>query len=270
MLLVHRLRFLLPVPGLDPLPNVHVYDFDDALFLGSIASANSRFAFLKREPQRWRAYVQRARLVLAGNAYLAEHASRHARRVEVVPSCVDPSVVPPRSHEEREVLTAGWVGSASTVRHLTRLIPIFERLNSQGLRLRLVVMGGDPGVRRDWLELRSWSENDERELLRRIDIGLMPLPNDEWSRGKCGYKLLLYGAAGLPVVASPVGVNRFIAGEGRGLLVESEAEWIEALGALGDVAVRKEMGAAARRFVEREYSYEVWAPRIAELLRSVG
>jgi glycosyltransferase involved in cell wall biosynthesis len=270
LLLVHRLRFLAPVPGLEPTRAVDAYDFDDALYLGSILASNRRFAWVKREAERWRSYTTRARLVIAGNANLAAHARAHARRVEVVPSCVDPSVQQTRQHGEPEVVTIGWIGSRSTVDQLRAVLPVIARLNDSRTRARLVLIGaGGIGYEADWLELRQWSLAREAEDLASFDVGIMPLPDTEWTRGKCGYKLLQYFAAGVPAVASPVGVNSQIVGSDkrRGLLATTDEEWSSALEELiTDHLARAEMGAEARRFVEREYSYQRWAPELAAIL----
>jgi glycosyltransferase involved in cell wall biosynthesis len=269
-LLVHRLRFLLPVPGIEPARSLDAYDFDDALYLGSILASNRRFRLLKREAEHWRVYVRRARLVIAGNDHLAGHAQQHSRHVEVVPSCVDPSRQPARDHGEREVVTIGWIGSRSTVDDLRAILPIVERLNRDGLRARLVLVGAGPlEYAAPWLEHHPWSAASEADELAQFDLGVMPLADNEWTRGKCGYKLLQYFSAGVPAVASPVGVNRRIVGEGRerGLLASTPEQWLASLQELvGDHAARAEMGAAARRFVEEEYSYQRWAPELATLL----
>jgi glycosyltransferase involved in cell wall biosynthesis len=269
-MLVHRLRFLAPVPGLEPTRAVDAYDFDDALYLGSILASNRRFAWVKREGERWRSYTARARLVIAGNANLAAHARAHARRVEVVPSCVDPNVQQTRQHGEPEVVTIGWIGSRSTVDQLRAVLPVIAGLNESRTRARLVLVGtGGIGYEADWLEQREWSLAREAEDLASFDVGIMPLPDTEWTRGKCGYKLLQYFAAEVPAVASPVGVNKRIVGEDRerGLLATTREDWSTALEELiTDHQARAEMGAEARRFVEREYSYQRWAPELAGML----
>jgi glycosyltransferase involved in cell wall biosynthesis len=108
-------------------------------------------------------------------------------------------------------------------------------------------------------------------MLTEIDVGVMPLPDNPWTQGKCGYKLLRYFAAGLPVIASPVGANKDLVAGGRGIGASSAAEWADAIGALAREAdVRRQMGSAGRTFVEREYSYQVWAPRLAGLLRDLA
>jgi glycosyltransferase involved in cell wall biosynthesis len=273
VLLVHRLRFLTPVPGLEPARQLAAYDFDDALYLGSILPQNQGFGWLKREAEHWRAYVRRARLVIAGNAHLAARASEHARRVEVVPSCVDPTAQPIRGHGEREVVTIGWIGSRSTSDDLREILPVVDRLIETGLSARLVLIGAtELGFAAPWLEQRPWSLASEADELAGLDIGIMPLPDNEWTRGKCGYKLLQYFSAGVPAIASPVGVNKRIVGEERerGLLAGTPEEWSSALEELvRDHRARDEMGIAARGFVEREFSYQRWAPELAGLLREL-
>jgi glycosyltransferase involved in cell wall biosynthesis len=269
-LLVHRLRFLTSVPGLEPARSVDAYDFDDALYLGSILPRNRRFGWLKREADHWLSYVRGARLVIAGNAHLAERARDHARSVEVVPTCVDPPRQPIRSHGEQEVVTIGWIGSSSTVDQLRTVFPAIEALNQDRVRARLVVVGADGlDFHASWLEARPWDLARESGDLASFDIGVMPMPDTDWTRGKCGYKLLQYFSAGVPAVASPVGVNVGIIGRGeeRGLLAETVEEWRLALERLAaDSDARAEMGAAARSFVEREFSYQRWAPELAAML----
>jgi glycosyltransferase involved in cell wall biosynthesis len=274
LLLVHRLRFLAPIPGAEPPRHVDVYDFDDALYLGSTFLANRRFGWVKREAERWRSYVDRARLVIAGNAHLADRAREHAERVEVVPSCVDPERQPLREHGERDVVTIGWIGSQSTTDQLRDVLPAIAALNEDGLRARMVLVGAEPVFFGNpaWLERKAWSLDSERADLSSFDVGIMPLPDTEWARGKCGYKLLQYFSAGVPAIASPVGVNSSIVGEDeqRGLLASTHEAWRSALARLvADAHARAEMGANARAFVEREYSYERWAPELAGLLNEL-
>jgi glycosyltransferase involved in cell wall biosynthesis len=270
-LLVHRLRFPSPLPGLDPPRRLDLYDLDDALFLGSASSANRRFGWAKQEARRCVAYLRRASAVLAGNAFLAARARAYARNVEIVPTCVDPTVQPLRTHAEADIVTIGWIGSLTTSDYLRPVLPAFERLNSQRLSVRLVLVGADARLTAPWIEHRSWSLATERDDLASFDIGIMPLPDTEWVRGKCGYKLLQYFSAGVPAVASPVGVNQALIGADRGLLPASVEEWPAALSRLiDDVDERRERGAAARTFVEREFSYQRWAPELATLIRSAA
>jgi glycosyltransferase involved in cell wall biosynthesis len=268
---VHRLRLLTPVPGLDPPRRLDVYDLDDALFLGFPAEVNRRFQWAKQEARRCIACLRRARLVLAGNSFLAAHARQYARRVEVVPSCVDPQRQPLHSHAAADVVTVGWIGSHTTAAYLQSVLPVLADINSAGIRARLLVVGGDTGSREPWIEHRAWSLESEAELLASFDIGVMPLTDTDWARGKCGYKILQYFAAGVPAIASPVGVTAELIGEDRGLLATTADDWRSALEQLiSDVEERGQRGTAARAFAEREYSYHRWAPEVAGLLRSLG
>lgn len=272
LLLVHRLRLLAPLPGYDPPRRLDVYDLDDALFLGSAAAVNRRFAWAKREAARCLACVRRARLVTAGNAYLADRAHAHGGRAEVVPSCVDPSAQPLREHGDSETLTVGWIGSQTTSAYLEPILPALDAVRRRGVPLRLVAVGAELGVTAPWIEQRPWSAATQARDLASFDIGLMPLPATEWARGKCGYKLLQYFAAGVPAVASPVGVNRHLVADGRGLEASGAAEWERAIRTLAaeGAAGRRQRGAEARGFVAREFSYARWAPELARLLTELA
>jgi glycosyltransferase involved in cell wall biosynthesis len=269
--LVHRLAAVTPLPGFDPPRTLDVYDFDDALYLGSISSANRMFRGLKREAARFASYARSARVVVAGNSLLASHARQWARSVEVVPSCVDPSRQPMREHGESAPITIGWIGSPSTTPYLRRLWPSVEALRRSGVDARVVTVGAASLPGEPWLEQRAWNLEREADDLASFDLGVMPLDDDEWARGKCGYKLLQYFAAGLPVVASPVGINSKLVGDERGHLAQSQTEWTNALSDLSrDTAARREAGRAAREYVERNFSYERWAPELANLLKALG
>jgi glycosyltransferase involved in cell wall biosynthesis len=168
------------------------------------------------------------------------------------------------------VLTVGWIGSGSTSPYLLPVLPAFERLNADRLRARLVLVGATPEIKARWIEHRPWSVASQNRDLESFDVGIMPLPDNEWARGKCGYKALQYFAAGVPTLASPVGIARNLVGTDRGVLVKSGDDWHAALERmLADVGERRDLGAAARTFVERHYSYQRWAPELAGLLRSV-
>jgi len=122
------------------------------------------------------------------------------------------------------------------------------------------------------LEILPWTEDTEVSLIQNMDIGVMPLPETPWTRGKCGYKLIQYMACGLPVVASPVGVNCEIVEHGvNGFLAETNEEWRSAVETLlSDADLRRRMGAAGRKKVEDSYSLQVWGPRVAQMLRQVA
>lgn len=271
LVLIHRLLFLARMPGVDPPAHLDVYDFDDALFLGSISAQNRGGAMLKQEARRWAAYVARARLVTAGNSYLADEALKvRSHRVEVLPTCVEPSKFTPVHHEEREVVTVGWVGSRTTAPYLHPVLDAVARLHESGRKIKLLLIGASDLGSHPWLEQRRWSLDSEVDDLAGIDIGVMPMPDTRWARGKCGYKLLQYFAAGVPAIVSPVGVATQMVGDGRGLLARSEVDWERAILQLaGDPNARQEMAAASRVYVEKNFSYARWAPELAGMLKEL-
>jgi glycosyltransferase involved in cell wall biosynthesis len=270
LLLVHRLLLLTPVPGIDPPRSLDIYDFDDALHIGSAGASNRRFQWTKQEARRSTVSMARARLVIAANPTLADFARRHNGRVEIVPSCVDPDSQPLHAHADGP-LTVGWIGSHTTVSYLAPLLPVIARLSGLGQAIRLVVVGADTGVREPWIEHRGWSPETQADDLASFDVGVMPLPDTPWTQGKAGYKILQYFAAGVPAIASPVGVNRSMVAEGRGIAATSPEEWEAALLEMLDSSTaRAERGRAARQYVKQNYSYQRWAPELATLFQSLA
>jgi glycosyltransferase involved in cell wall biosynthesis len=252
-----------------------VFDFDDAIWIPAVSEANRRYAFLKNVEKVPR-IVRLAHTVLAGNEYLAAWARRRSGNVHVVPTCVDTArFTPPPTRPADGPVTIGWSGSPSTFAHLRLVLPALERLKARyGERVRLRVMG-DPGFTHAPLGLRgeAWSAEAELALLREMQVGLMPLPDDDWSRGKCGLKGLVSMAMGCATVMSPVGVNVDIVRHGEnGLLARTEDEWVAALSRLvEDAALRERLGAAGRATVVERYSVARWQEPLAELLlRAAG
>jgi glycosyltransferase involved in cell wall biosynthesis len=215
--------------------------------------------------------MRRADLVIVGNDYLGDRARQAgARRVELLPTVVDAVRYAVAASAMDGPVTIGWIGSPSTAKHLLPVVPVLlEIVESRGARV--VAVGANPGQLQGLpIEVRPWSEQSEVSDIQQFDIGIMPLPDEPFERGKCGYKLIQYMACGKPVVASPVGVNSVIVREGvEGLLPIELSQWGEALLKLcDDPSLRKRLGAAGRKRVEAEYSLQVAAPRLEKLLRS--
>lgn len=213
-------------------------------------------------------------MVTAGNHYLADRAMEAgACGVELVPTVVDldryPAPVPSTTRQP----TLGWIGTPSTCReYVVPILPLLTDVaSSEGVRI-VLVGAGTAAPAHLMLDNLPWSEETEVARIREMDIGIMPLRDTPWARGKCGYKLIQYMACGVPVVASPVGVNAEIVEHGvNGFLASTDAEWREALETLlHDAKLRERMGAAGRRKVERQYSLQVWGPRVAAMLRDVA
>lgn len=253
---VERLLCLIGIP--------YVVDYDDALF--------HRYDRHSSIVMRWLlggkidVVMSHASMVIAGNAYLADRAREAgALRIEVIPTVVDTERYQPRCHVVNETLVVGWIGTPKTSRYLKPLIPVFAALQDE-VSVRFVAVGaraedfvGTP------VEARPWSVETEVEAIQQFDIGIMPLEDSPWERGKCGYKLIQYMACGLPVVASPVGVNpEIIIPEVSGLLASTSDEWHWALLRLlqADRPSRFAMGRSGRVRVENWYSLQVQAPRL--------
>lgn len=250
----------------------YVVDYDDALFHQYDQHANQWVRRLLG--QKIARVMHGAHLVTVGNEYLADYAIRAgARRVEIIPTVIDldryPLIANKRS--QNAVFTIGWIGSPSTAKYLKAIAPALAEVCSDGTGgLRLIGSGPIelPGVP---MEVLSWNEATEVAALQQFDVGIMPLPDEPWARGKCGFKLVQYMACGLPVVASPVGVNREIVEQGvNGFLSTTLEEWVQALHALSDDGgLRSRMSEAGRRKVEERYSLQVTGPRLVALLQSV-
>lgn len=248
-----------------------VLDLDDAIWADTEPTANAHpLAFLKGSRRKARWLAAAADVVVAGNDLLADWLSHHASHVVVVPSLVDPRITAVRRHTDGQRVILGWIGSRTTGPYLQRLVPALQRLAGVPRpRYELVVVGAPaPEIPRMLTRSIAWSEAAERDLLARMDIGLMPLPDTPWTRGKCAYKALQYMNAGIPAVADDVGISAAVIGHGLGgLIATGSAAWAEAIAALGrDPALRGRLGGIGRQRVEDHFSVQRWAPVLAEAL----
>lgn len=246
-----------------------IYDVDDAIWFDGPRAGGHPLAFLKGSRHKARWLAERADHVIAGNEVLAEWLGRYANRVSVVPSLVDTDAAPRHMPSDRKELVVGWIGSRTTAPYLARLQgPLELAAKTVGVPIRLVVIGGvAPPVRGVRSVQHPWNPSNEAAALVDIDIGVMPLPNNSWTRGKCAYKAIQYMASGIPVLADDVGVTRQVVGEG-GRVLERESEWTDALVELGrSRSLRAGLGATGRARAEDHFSVKAWAPRIARVLR---
>ncbi len=250
-----------------------IYDFDDAVFEPNVSAANRLFAFLK-STRKIPALLARCDAAIAGNAYLEEYAKNFARRTYQLPTPVDAHHFTLHAKAAREQVVIGWIGSHSTAPYLALAHEALQRLQAEmSEQVRLVFIGaGDFRLRDLHAEYQAWRLENELEDLRQFDIGIMPMPDTRWTRGKCGFKALLYMSVGLPVVCSPVGFNReIVTPEMNGLWAETSTQWYEALQRLAhDAALRQRMGAHGRRLVEEKFSVEKCAPRFDAILCEVA
>ena len=254
------------------LPSVipYIIDYDDAVFHYYDEHRNPlvRALLSRKHPS----LMQGAALVVAGNAYLAEFAKQAgAPNVEVVPTVIDLARYPKsrlKGVDDDLLPCIGWIGQRVTASFLAPYAPLFERLKSGGLA-RLAAIGIDAQKLDLPMISIPWTEQTEVASIASFDIGIMPLLDAPFERGKCGYKLIQYMACSLPVVASPVGVNRQIVEHGiNGFLAETPQQWEEALQTLlADADLRQRMGQAGRKKIEQHYCIQATGPRLAALLR---
>jgi glycosyltransferase involved in cell wall biosynthesis len=244
----------------------YVVDYDDAWFV----FYRDRL-FLRDKLDR---LMARAAAVTVGNATLAGYARRCASRVEILPTTVDTRAYTPRTEvTSAEPLVIGWMGSASTAPQLKQIEPALQMLTKEHkFVLRCIGAGQGLTLSRDLpLETRSWSQQTEVTEIQHFDIGINPLADDPFNRGKCGYKLIQYMACGIPVVASPVGANSDIVQDGiHGFLATTSDEWVEALHRLMiDPELRQKLGKAGRQQIEKKYSLQTVLPRMISLYREL-
>ncbi len=250
-------------------PNL-ILDFDDAIWLQDVSEGNRKLAWLKR-PSKTEDILRVCRLVITGNDYLANYARQFNEHVVVVPTTLDTSQFKPVacSRPSGRPVCIGWTGSITTLRHLELAIPVWEELyHRYGDRLCFRVIADRPWQHKNLpLTFIRWQRETETDDLAAIDIGVMPLPDDAWARGKCGFKGLQYMALGIPAVMSPVGVNNTIIRDGEnGFLAASTEEWLEKLSQLIESKeLRQRLGEAGRRTVEEQYSLRAWKIRYAKL-----
>jgi glycosyltransferase involved in cell wall biosynthesis len=245
-----------------------VYDLDDAFWTHPPQFKQIGASF--RDPHRIEKMMAMCDQILAGNSFLAEHAQAYNTHVTVLPTVIDTERFYLREERADEVITIGWIGRWSSSDYLEMLIPVFQRLVNRYPQVKLHFVGAKdmPLPAGLPIEIIPWRLESEVEEIARFDIGIMPLPDDVYSRGKCGLKLLQYMAMGVPGVASPVGVNREIVQDGlNGFWASTEEEWFENLSCLiCDRALRKTLGLAGRRTVEDHYSLQTAGVALIQIL----
>lgn len=234
-----------------------IFDFDDAIWLRDSYSPHG-LQDPKRE-LRFHTTVAACDLVIAGNEYLAAEARKFTfpDRVIVIPTCVDTEKYPVKVHEQRDHLRLVWVGSRSTLRGLEQITPILSAIGRRvpGVHLKIIC---DQFLRIPDLPIDEcvWQQSTEAAEIAAADIGIGWVPSDAWSAGKCGLKIAQYQAAGLPVIANPVGVQKELVRDSEtGILATTPEEWVAAVAKLaGDVELRQRLGTAARRQAVERYS----------------
>lgn len=248
-----------------------VYDFDDAIFLADTSEANRNFGWLKWA-RKTGTICRLSSHVVVGNDYLQQYVSGKTDRVSVVPPTIDTDAYTPKDDYRIDgVPVIGWSGSLTTQKHVKTIEGALKALR-RVVDFRLRIMGGDTlSISGVDVETRNWTSASEAAEVRAFDVGIMPLPDEEWVRGKCGLKALLYMALGVPTVVSPVGVSTAIVDDGRnGFTAATGDEWVSKLALLlRDEDLRRRFGREGRSTVERLYSTRAQAPRVLEILKRV-
>ncbi len=242
-----------------------VYDYDDAVHLNPPHPLRAPWDRFEDPMQVW-GMIGNADLLLAGNQWLASEAERIGMLAEYFPTVVDTDrFVPPA--ETPAQYHVGWMGSPSTASSLHLVGDALAALRPG----ELIVAGADPKqLHSIKAQVVPWRFDTEVQLLQQFSVGLMPLPQDEWSRGKCALKALQYMACGVPCIATPHGAVLDIIHHGEnGWFAETETEWREALAAMRDPALRRQLGEAARATVTEHFSLRNAAPRLADLLEAL-
>lgn len=237
-----------------------VFDFDDAIWIRDVSQGNRRLAWLKNV-EKTAKLISISDTVFAGNQYLYQYASQYNQNVKIIPTTIDTDSYVRHPLEKLDGrVCIGWTGSSTTLKHFELAIPFLKEIRSKyGGRVYFKVIGSsvyhcsELGIRGS-----AWHGESEISDLSEIDIGIMPLPDDEWAKGKCGLKGLQYMALEIPTVLSPVGVNKEIIEDGKnGFLASTPTEWVEKLSHLIDSgSLRTSFGKAARQTVVERYSVE--------------
>ncbi len=233
----------------------YVLEFDDAVFLS------------RGRKRKYPATIKMASRVIVGNAYLDSFARRFNENTAVIPTCIDVNSYKPKEHYGLSSPAAiGWVGLAYNFIHLNSIASVINKICREKGSELVVVSARKPPLDIP-LQFVQWDLEKERDVIGSFDIGIMPLEDTPYSRGKCGLKVLQYMGAGVPVVASPVGVNREIISDGvNGFLANSHEEWYEKLKMLiEDEELRVRLGREGRRTVEKGYDLEKFGDRLVSI-----
>ena len=248
-----------------------VYDFDDSVMYRN-SKAKDPFSATRRK--RFTQMIKNSDFVIAGNDFLMEEVLPFNPNVEVIPSAIDQERYELKTYPVRqERVNLGWIGDHGSIHYLEKMRPIFERIGERYSHVDLKIVC-DTFFDCDRIKVikKNWSSEEEVADLQSFDIGVMPLMDDPWSWGKCGLKIIQYQGVGVPVVCTPVGVNRDLVEDGaNGFYAMTPAEWEEKLSLLiENPQLREEMGREGRRRVLEKYTFQACAPRLFSILDRVA
>jgi glycosyltransferase involved in cell wall biosynthesis len=251
-----------------------IFDFDDSIWMADTSPANLKWEWLKR-PFKFFSNVSNSHCVMAGNKYLAEKAITYNVNTIIVPTTINTEVHFPKPElRNSPKITIGWSGSISTIKHFETLVHVLKKIKERYKNQVCFKIIGQTQYSNQHIEVESipWNADTEVDDLNSFDIGMMPLPDDEWARGKCGLKALSYMACGIPAIMSAVGVNNEIISHGNnGYLAENESEWYYLLCSLiEDKATRTAIGHKGRETVIDRYSVSAYQETYLDIFKNAG
>ena len=271
ILFIQRKRFSIPwLKYIRKNAKKIVYDFDDSVMNRNSKAINPES---KIRVRMFKNMINISDHVIAGNEYLKDNTLPYTKNITIIPSPIDMTSYTQKEYSENnDTLTLGWIGATGSIHYMEKMKPIFEALGKKHDNLRLrIVCDVFFDCKNITVDKKNWSEKDEVEDIKSFDIGLMPLMDDPWSHGKCGLKILQCLAVGVPVVCSPVGINKEIVEDGvHGLLARTPEEWIEKIEILiNDHKLRERMGIEGRKKVIEHYSLDTNAPRMLKIFQQL-
>jgi glycosyltransferase involved in cell wall biosynthesis len=233
----------------------YIFDFDDSIWLMDTSEGNKKYEWLKN-PEKTVRNIRYADMVFAGNTYLASYARSCNSHVKIIPTTIDTNFHKPLSKQNDKIII-GWIGSHTTIKHFEYALEFLTIIKNKYPKVEIRVVG-DADYINEKLNIKgvAWSSATEVEMINSFSMGIMPLPNDEWAKGKCGLKGLSYMACEVPTIMSPVGVNtEIIQNSKNGFLASTTDEWITALSNLiEDATLREKIGKAGRQTILEKYS----------------
>jgi glycosyltransferase involved in cell wall biosynthesis len=233
-----------------------IFDFDDAIWNLDSSNGNKSFEWLKK-PKKTENIITLSMAVFAGNNYLGNYARQFNNNVSIIPTTIDTGYHIPKHTNSSKKICIGWTGSNTTIKHFESIIPVLIKIKEKYSNVYFKLIGDESFYSKE-LDLTGtkWVYESEIEDLQELDIGLMPLPQDEWSKGKCGFKGLQYMAIGVPAIMAPVGVNTEIIEDGiNGYVASADSEWIDRLSILIESKeLREKIGSEGRETIVKKYS----------------
>jgi glycosyltransferase involved in cell wall biosynthesis len=251
-----------------------IFDFDDSIWLQNVSDANKKFGFLKNA-DKTKEIIKIAHLNTVGNEYLAQYTRQFNNSIKIIPTTIDTDEYQLKSYNNNtNKIVIGWSGSVTTIQHFNYAIPALKKIKEKYGDLIEITVIGDGSYKNEALDIHGlpWIKATELNDLSKFDIGIMPLPDDEWAKGKCGLKALQYMALGIPSIISPVGVNSEIIQDGKnGFLASDENEWVDKISKLIESPeLRHELGVNGRQTVVDKYSVEAWKDVYLETMNELS